>query len=407
MSKSLERLSTGMRINSAADDAAGLGVSENLRTQVNGLQQSLKNTQDVMSMLNIADGALNEQTEILQRMRELVIQAKNDTYTETERSYMGQEINSLVSELDRIDAATNFNGMRIFAAPEADNGEGGARVYTTAFGGAVNTPHEIADQRAIYGNTVADHAESIFGVEDVSSSNHFNMLIGANYEAGDIAAYNGTPQSFDKNASNFITIQMGQMDSNSLLGLNPANGSALANSSALFSDLELHPRAGDLEYSVAERQLYRAYADADSAAGAPSDYDKYYKFKLDYMLSLIDGKEEDIPNDAGMVNTAYINAIRGTGVNPDTGVRYAGVTGLERVNKMRSHIGALINRLEHTVNNTINQITNQQSAESLIRDADFASESTKFTRNQILTQSSTAMLAQANQVPQSVLQLLG
>jgi flagellin len=115
MGKSLEKLSTGLRINSAADDAAGLGVSENLRTQVRGMGQAMRNTQDAIALLNVADGALNEQAAILQRMRELVIQAKNDTYTQTERNYMGTEFEALYNELDRIAKTTNYNGMRIFA----------------------------------------------------------------------------------------------------------------------------------------------------------------------------------------------------------------------------------------------------------------------------------------------------
>ena len=106
LTKSIQKLSTGLRINSAADDAAGLGISENLRTQVKGMNQALKNTQDAIALLNIADGALNEQAAIMQRMRELVIQAKNDTYTQTERDYMGQEFGQLLSELDRIAATT-------------------------------------------------------------------------------------------------------------------------------------------------------------------------------------------------------------------------------------------------------------------------------------------------------------
>ena len=107
LGKSMEKLSTGQRINSAADDAAGLGVSENLRTQVRGLGQALRNQQDVIAMLNIADGALQEQASILQRMRELVIQAKNDTYTSTERAYMYDEFAKSMDQLDQIAATTN------------------------------------------------------------------------------------------------------------------------------------------------------------------------------------------------------------------------------------------------------------------------------------------------------------
>ena len=229
MSKSLQKLSTGLRINSAADDAAGLGISENLRTQVTGMGQALKNTQDTVSMLNIADGALNEQANILQRMRELVVQAMNDTYTSTERGYMGQEFSSLRDELDRIAAATNFNGMQLFAAPETTNGNPVYNVDATT-----NNPRETIDAGTV------DPTDPLFGADDVTSGNHFNMLIGANYTADDAAAYNGAVNAYSNNATDMITIQFGQMDSNGLLSLDPAYTQA----KNVFDSFTWHTGAG-------------------------------------------------------------------------------------------------------------------------------------------------------------------
>jgi len=404
LGKSMEKLSTGQRINSAADDAAGLGVSENLRTQVRGLGQAVRNQQDAIALLNVADGALNEQSSILQRMRELVIQAKNETLTTVERAYISQEVVGLISEIDRIAATMTYNGMRLFATPEKDYGEGGSRVYTTAYGMASQTPHKIADQRNLYGTTVADHAQSMFGVNDYSSSTHFNMFVGANYSAEDAAAFNNSPQSWDKNAANMITIQFGQMDSNALFTLAPAAGGTANNASLMFSDLEFHPAPTDPQYDIRDRYLYRAYRNADST-GAPAQYSADYRIKLDYLQSLIDGKEEDIPDIGDVSVAAFITPFRGA-INPDTGNYYAGITGLERVNRLRANIGAMINRLEHTVSNSMNQIQNTQAAESVIRDTDFANEATSLTRSQILTQSATAMLTQSNMQPQAMMRLL-
>ena len=264
MSKSLERLSTGLRINRSADDAAGLGVSENLRTQVRGTAQAKRNALDGISAINIAEGAANEIHEVLQRMRELAIQSANDTLTSTERGYTNQEFQALVNEVERIADVTNFNGMKL-----------------------------IADVTG--GSTVR------FGSGSVGSS----LWIDANNVYG----------------QDSITVTVDTLTANSY-GLNLV-GHVLTTQSSSVSAIS----------------------------------------QLDFAIN--------------------------------------------SVNTMRSNLGAVVNRLEHAIGNLTVSNTNQQAAESIIRDVDFAHESTQFARNQILVQSATAMLAQANMAPQSVLQLLG
>ncbi len=351
MSKNLEKLSTGLRINRASDDAAGLAVSENLRMQVRGSHQARKNSQDAIQMLNIADGALQEQASIMQRMRELAIQAKNDTYTQTERNYMGTEFEALVDELDRIAQVTNFNGMQIFADEnDADTNTGDPKVQT--------------NQSLLF----ADPTESVFGANDNSSSTYFNMMVGANYTAADAAALNAE-NAFDSTAENLITIQFGQMDSKALFVTD------LSGAPTAFKTLLKGPAALGLnafEHNGGALQTTNWGADLQE--------------KLSNIVRLIDG---DAPTSAGVV---------GGGTN---------ATGLERINIQRADIGAMINRLESTVNNLMTNETNQQAAESQIRDVDFAYETAQFTKNQILSQSATSMLSQANMVPQGVLQLLG
>ncbi len=258
LGKSLERLSTGLRINRASDDAAGLSVSESLRTQVRGSQVANRNANDGIALLKIAEGAANEISAMLQRMRELSVQSDNDTLTTVERQYLDQEFQALTEEITRISAAAQYNG-----------------------------------QTLIYGGEG-------FGVAGGSSS---ILHIGAN-----------NVQGVDRLALTISSVSAGAL--------------GLTNSG--------------------------------------------------------------ISTNVGALNaiTAVDNAIMS-------------------VNRMRSDLGAYINRLEHAVNNLDNQTHNMQAAESTIRDVDFAEQTTHFMRSQILNQSATAMLAQANQVPQSVLSLLG
>lgn len=263
MGRSIEKLSTGLRVNRASDDAAGLGVSENLRTQVRGTAQARRNAQDGIAAIQIAEGAANEISDILQRMRELSIQSSNDTLTSTERAYTNQEFAALITEIDRIADVTNYNGMELLSA-------------TTGAGR--------------------------FGVGSAGSA----LWVDANAVYGDDS----------------ITVTVDTLTTATGTGIGVAN---------------LH-----------------LTAQSNAATG----------------ISVLD-------------------------------------SAIDSVNTMRSNMGAYINRLEHAINNLTISNTNQQAAESLIRDVDFASETSRFTRNQILTQSATAMLSQANLVPQSILQLLG
>jgi flagellin len=269
MSKSLEKLSTGLRINRASDDAAGLGVSENLRTQVNGTAQATKNAQDGIAALNVAEGAANEVSAILQRMRELAVQSSNDTLTSTERSYTNSEFQALSSEIDRIAQATNYNRQDLLS----------------------------------------------------TAAGRFGMSTGAG--AGSVL----------------------WVDANNKVGID---------SITITIDTLTTGAIGIGTFGV---------------AGA--------------------GNAQFLTDQATSVKA--ISALDGA---------------INSVNTMRSNMGAYVNRLEHAINNLNISNTNQQSAESIIRDVDFASETSRYTRNQILTQSGTAMLAQANAVPQSVLSLL-
>ncbi|MEO7425199.1 MAG: flagellin [Fibrobacteria bacterium] len=265
LAKSLERLSTGLRINRGADDVAGLSVSEKLRGQVRGTSQAMRNAADGTALLNIAEGACNEVSAILQRMRELAIQSDNDTFTTTERVYVNQEFQALMAEIQRIAQSTQYNGITLL------DGEAGS-----------------------------------FGV---TGGNSCILHIGTNINGGNLLG------TVDTLPVNILPLTLGA------LGL-PAGLTSITSRDGAF---------------------------------------------------------------------AAINAV-------DMAIR--------SVSSVRSNLGSVINRLDHAVQNLQVQETNMTSAESAIRDVDFAKEMTEFTRNQILTQSATSMLAQANQTPQRVLELL-
>jgi flagellin len=370
MQTSLQRLSTGLRINSAADDAAGLGVSENLRSQVNGLSQAASNTQDAIALLNIADGALNEQGNILQRMRELCVQGLNSTYTSTERGYMGQEFVALRNELDRIATVTNYNKMQLFAAPAETSG-GANPVYANS---NVNgdAPRQDVAENLLFPNN------PLFGADDLTSGNHFNFDIGANYTAQDANAYDAANNYWNNGAADMVTVQFGQMDSNGLLAVAPQVPNAQA--SQMWDGFGWDP------VNDPEDGFIQQAAQADGAV------ETSVNDKLTLLLKVIDGSSTCTDNEITIA------------LGGNTGATYE--TGIARVNDQRARIGAMVNTLQHSLNNTQTQMNNEQSAESDIRDVDFATETSNFTKNQILTQSATAMLAQANSIPQGVLALL-
>jgi len=260
LGKSLEKLSTGMRINRASDDAAGLSVSESLRAKIRGMGRAKSNAEDGIALVQIAEGATGEINNILQRMRELSIQSSTDTMTTTERSYTDKEFGQLMSEITRISDSASYNGMTLLDGQSSSFG---------ASGGAASVLH--------------------IGSGSSSTTDRLSITVNA------------------------MTL--------GALGLSSSTTSVSTSASALSS------------------------------------------------LSLID-------------------------------------SAIKSVNTMRSDMGAYVNRLEFAISNLGNQIYNTQDAESRIRDVDFAKETTEFTRSQILTQSATSMLAQANQVPQGVLSLL-
>jgi flagellin len=263
LGKDLEKLSTGLRINKASDDAAGLAVSEGLRTQIRGVEQAKKNAMDGMSALSIAEGAMNELHNIMQRQRELAIQASTATYRDTERNYLNQEFQQLTSEINRIIKVTNFNQIKLLDA--------------------------------------------------ATSAGSLTIFVGKGAGSGDGLQVDANAGGFERD---MIEVHYNSVDTT------PLRTTGIGNT-----------------------------ANAQSA------------------ITLLD-------------------------------------EAIKSVSQARADIGAYVNRLESTVNNLTVSSAMQTNAESQLRDVDFAYQSSIFTKNQILTQSATAMLSQANSVSQNVLALL-
>jgi len=313
--KNLERLSTGLRVNRASDDAAGLAISEGLRTQIRGSQQAKRNALDGISALNIAEGATNEISAILQRQRELAIQASTATYSSTERAYMDLEFQQLTSEIMRITRATNFNGMKLLDTDNMD---------------------------PLSGVIINDALPPRFG-----SDGNSILWIDAN----------------DKMGIDSIDVQFKPL---------------------LINNFSNNAEIGWLESTTAGEPGARGAVTAHANGTTTGSWDPDTGTGTGTMAWL------------GEVLTA--SHAQATITLLDQAIR--------TVNDMRADIGSYVNRLESVVNNLDISITNQAAAESQIRDADFALQSSEFSRSQILTQSATAMLAQANQVPQTVLSLI-
>jgi flagellin len=330
MSTSLERLSSGLRINRAADDAAGLGISEKLRAQTNGLNQATANAQDGISLIQTAEGALNESHSILQRMRQLAVQSATDTNTDADRTQIQKEVSQLSLELDRLAGATQFNGQNLL------DGTFSAKTFQ------------------IGANAGQNLAVSI-GKMDTSATG-LALAAGLASKAGNGVV--GTPVA-GAPLGNFNVIANGDIQDSSGLKVG-----AYAAGTANFTDATL----GDVTFA------------------------------------------STILNGADGVGTGSFSITNGVNVATKAGAT-SSITALDSainaVSGQRADLGAVQNRLQHTVNSLSVAAENASAAESRIRDTDMAKEMTSFTRSQILQQAGVSMLAQANSAPQSVLKLLG
>ncbi len=370
LGKVLEQLSSGYRINRAADDAAGLGISEKMRAQIRGNSQAIRNAQDGISMLQTAEGAMDEIHGMLQRMRELAVQAANDTYDTAARNSIGQEIQQLRSEIDRIAGGTTFNGQNLLTGTLSGT-LGGAS--TVKIGAAFSTTG--GDMTVDKVDVSAAKAQTYTFTSTATTL----TLTGTNGQAQTIST--PTLGATSLNTLNFnqlgISISVVSTAGKTAAGIGTdLNAATVVVSGTGAATLQVGANA------TANDTLAVSFADvqATSATG----------------LNL---------NTAGLVNWT-----NNTTIVANNTAAQALITQLDgaitTLNTVRGNLGASQNRLEHTVASLGVSVENLTASESRVRDADIASLSSKMASNQILQQAGTAVLAQANQSSQSVLSLL-
>ena len=345
LDKSLEKLSSGLRINRAADDAAGLAISEGLRSQVGGLKVAARNAQDGISVVQTAEGALGETHSILQRLRDLAVQAANDSNNGAARTNITTEAGQLREELSRISSSTNFNGTKLLDGSAGTlnfqvgaNGDGNSRIAVDLSGANVTTVAN-ALTNGLYTRT--------------------GVVAGATVENDWTFTQGGTEVTVDMGAANAART------AGDVVNTLNADSSFATNFSAKLN------QAGNLEVTSKTSNAAVTVAGTGYTSGA--------------------GAAGTIAFTSHTAAQAAINTID---------------IQIGNISTARANLGAVQNRFESAIN-TINVATeNLTASESRIRDTDMASEMVEFTRAQILSQAGVAMLAQAKSAPQSVLQLL-
>ncbi len=367
MGKSLEKLSSGFRINRAADDAAGLAISEKMKAQISGLRQGSRNAQDGISLIQTAEGALNETHSILQRMRELATQAASTAVSESDRAQIQAELDELTGEIDRIADSTKFNGISLLNGTEMKILIGTAATTGTEGGSTWPSQALLTELVGYVQGSTFTAAENLVFVESEIIAGLNSQLFGGEQIVTGVTETD--PETWS------ITLKLG---SKTVTAENAVNYGGAPDSGLVVSG------AGDMP-------------DITKPADAPGPS--------------ADGTDQFTIKIGAMNKDALLgSAIAVTGADGQEKASLAVSTidsAIEEVSSQRATLGAYQNRLEHTINNLNTAAENLAAAESRIRDVDMALEMATFTRHQILLHAGTAMLAQSNMKPQSVLRLLG
>jgi len=367
MSKSLEKLSSGYRINRAADDAAGLAISEKMKAQIAGLRQASRNAQDGISLIQTAEGALNETHTMLNDMRRLVLQAHNGTNASDDLEKIQQEINALIDEITGIAERAEFNTKSLLT---------GNLVNTVGYTGSVPN-----------GVTVSDFSGAELGTYKLEF---------------ELDTTNSTCSAILYNTADPSTTQKVEVPDTAVdAGTGKILGGTLDFSHFGISIELTAGGTAPTEWKIADGTTLDFHVDPGSLLlqiGANKDQN------MDVMIS--DMRAQALGLTDGTENKVDVRKFNEVGFDFNTQLKLID-DAISSVSTQRSELGAYQNRLEHTINNLDTAAENLDAANSRIRDVDMALEMATFTRHQILQQAGTAMLAQANVTPQAVLRLLG
>lgn len=448
LNQSLERLSSGFRINRAGDDAAGLAISETLRAQIRGLQQAVRNANDGLSLVGTAEGALSESTTIIQRVRELAVQAANGTNSDANRAALQNEINQLITELDRIGNTTQFNGRNLLDGSfqnvalhvganrnqtidisieevRASNLGAVAEMQGTALADGLAAGD--LDDLIINGTDIANPlaSDDTVSTQDnalsaIALAAAINRAIGSTgvtaeieptQEAGTAVVGGGT-----LDATNSVTIN-GVAISGTFTA-NDSNGALVdaINSISQQTGVIASSNAGVIQLEAEDgRNIVVTTAGTGHTISGLNGSATTIVAKASVTLRSTNSftvAGTDATNAGLTATTANIDsntAMNRVDVSSASGAQDAIRTtdfALTQLSDVRAQLGAITNRLESTISNLQSTAENLSASESRIRDADFAQETASLTRAQILQQAGVAILAQANTVPQAALQLL-
>jgi flagellin len=431
--KSMEKLSSGYRINRAGDDAAGLSISEKMRSQIKGLNQASRNSQDAISLVQTAEGALNETQSILQRMRELSVQSSNDTNVVADRDAIQNEVDQLTAEIDRIGNTTEFNTRKLL--------NGGAGITGTTTNTDISVVGGTADTTVVTGATLTMAAAT------TSSAAATTVAIAATSK-GDFTINGNTftlagGGTATENGDEFAAFINDNTDTIGVTAVNTGGSVELTSTSVgASSNISLTSASGDLSGTVAPAAVAVDADGSNASAGALTgsaatdatassagnivtisggEYDGLQvkitengaatlsvtaNGSLSMQIGANEGQDMNVSLNDMRASALGVSAIDVS----DTANATAAITTINNaitsVSSERGKLGSIQNRLEHTISNLDTSAENLQAAESRIRDVDMAKEMMEFTKNNILQQAAQSMLAQANQAPQGVLQLL-
>ena len=464
-SKSAEKLSSGYRINRAADDAAGLSISEKMRKQIRGLDQASTNAEDGVSSVQTAEGALTEVHSMLQRMNELAVQASNGPNSKTDRDAIQSEIDQLTTEIDRVAETTKFNETYLLKGDAngatktikinahdaglkgtlVDNGdtatftadaltEGG----TVTIGGKEYKATGITKptkSEIVVGKAGADAVKATYELDLAGMASKLDGKTTFNIAGKDYEITLAKGDDATKIADKLKTAVDGKISD----GVGGQYAVTAANGKLTFTASEVGAKATDLTqtstwtedkdakaasdiYNLMKAELEKASNIGTDTAATVTNTDGKFTItkgsttvaeKLNFNLHV--GSDADMTNKINVnietMNSSYLG-IKGLNVTDETGIAAtyavdAIADALQKVSDQRSSLGAVQNRLEHTIANLDNVVENTTSAESRIRDVDMAEEMVEYSKNNILAQAGQSMLAQANQATQGVLSLLG
>ena len=417
LSKSTEKLSSGYKINRAADDAAGLAISEKMRKQINGLNQASSNAQDGISCVQTAEGALAEVEDMLQRMNQLSVQASNGTNSKDDRQNIQDEIDQLVTEIDRVAETSKFNETYLLKG-DPEGGKQSVGQYTYKTGGNAVT----------VGVTLAANAAGKFftldedGTRKYITAANVDEFMKVNNDGSDVTIQTGKTvfKEVDGVATTLDAASYGELaavETGTNITLYDADGNRISENGL----------AKIMKQNDAHKNLYLETGQALSDIGVTMKgvIDGYIsvtqaEFADDLELTFHVGSEGAASNkisiDIESMNSVNlgVNILKSdkNGIVDEDGQSATDAIGviadaIAKVSKQRSGLGAIQNRLEHTIKNLDNIAENTTSAESAIRDTDMATEMVKYSNANILAQAGQSMLAQANQSNQGVLSLLG